>query len=199
MRLSDGTKRVFTVFKSLSYDQQKCFICGQYLKNPEKVYFIIPPSKYKAEHKKLSNNLIVHCEEWDAFCLDVKDEDELLEKIKKHKTPKSRPYTEEDLNRLKCFKKACWDYDFKQEYEKPYGLKMKRSRSSLNITYNVYSDSMQIDYKGKKNLFDSFYLRQITTNVYNKMHEYLGDGKRDDYSASKEIKNVFDKVNNMMR
>lgn len=199
MKLSDGTKRVFSIYKSLSYNEQKCFICGEYLKQLEKVYFIIPPSKYKSQYKKLSNNLIVHCEEWDAFCLGVNDDIELLDKIKKHKIPKSIAFTEEEFNRLKCFKKACWDFDLKQEFEKPYGIKMKRSGSSLNITYNVYSDSIKIDYRGKKNLFDSFYLRQISTNVYNKMHEYIGDGKKDDYSASNEIKNVFDKVNKMIR
>lgn len=198
MKLSDGTKRVFKVFKSLSYDKQRCMVCGQYFNHGENFYLVIPPSIFKSKYKKLSLNLAVHCDDWNSFCKDL-NEDELIDKIIKYRTPKVRSFTEEELYKLECFKKACWVYDFKQEYTKPFGVKMKRSGSSLNITYNAFSDNMKIDYKGRKGLFDGFYLHQITANVYNKMHEYLGDGLRNNYSASEEIKNVFDKVNNMIK
>ena len=47
-------------------------------------------------------------------------------------------------------------------------------------------------------MFDSFYKRQIIANVYNKMHEYMGDGKKDNYSIQAEFKKLNDEVNSIM-
>jgi hypothetical protein len=47
-------------------------------------------------------------------------------------------------------------------------------------------------------LFDSFYTREIVAKVFNKMHEILGDGRHDDYSAAASIQKVTDEATKIM-
>ena len=75
---------------------------------------------------------------------------------------------------------------------------MKKSDSSLYLVYNVYQASIDSDYRGNKGLFDSFYTREIIAKVYNRMHEYLGYGLKDNYSMQEDFKKLNDEVNKFM-
>ena len=76
---------------------------------------------------------------------------------------------------------------------------MKQCGSSVYLEYNVYQDVIDLDFRGKRGMFDNFYKRQIIANVYNKMHEYMGDGKVDDYSMSKDFEKLNNHVNEIMK
>ena len=77
-------------------------------------------------------------------------------------------------------------------------IKCKKCGTSIYVEYNVYADHIDLDYRGKRGMFDGFYTRQIIANIYNKMHEILGDGKYDDYSAAKTIDNIYREVEKMI-
>ena len=76
---------------------------------------------------------------------------------------------------------------------------MKQRGTSVYLEYNVYMDTIDLDFRGKRGLFDSFYKKQIIANVYNKMHEYLADGKVDNYSMSAEFEKLNNEVNDIMK
>lgn len=175
-------------------DTKRCPICGQYFKKGEKGCVIVPPMEVRTQHKKLQQNMIVHLSEWEAFCEGITTEEELVQKFIKHRTPKKQEFTENEKERISAFRSACVAYRFYEEFEKPYGLKCKLRGSSICVEYNVYSDTIDIDYRGRKGMFDGFYTRQIVTNIYNKMHEILGDGKKDDYNVDKTINSVFEEA-----
>ena len=75
---------------------------------------------------------------------------------------------------------------------------MKKSGSSLYLVYNVYQDSIDLDYRGNKGLFDSFYTREVIAKVYNRMHEYLGDGLKDNYSMQEDLNKLNREVKDIM-
>lgn len=195
MRLKDGTIRSMT---AKYMDDKKCFLCGQYFKADDKYCIIVIPFKYRSKHKKLKNNLVCHTDEWLEFAKGVNTYDEMAEKIINYKVPHKKAFTEQELFKINCFRKACADYGFREEFEKPFGLKMKKSGSSLYLVYNVYQDSIDLDYRGNKGLFDSFYTREIIAKVYNRMHEYLGDGLKDNYSMQEDLNKLNREVKDIM-
>lgn len=187
-RDSDNKVREFKMFGD---DPKKCAICGQYFKKGEKGCAIVPPMEIRTRFPKLKQNLVVHYDEWIKFCDGITNDIELAEKFSRYRRPKKADFTEDEKRRIDAFRSASRSAGFWKETEKPYGLKCQKNGSSLYVEYNVYADSISIDFRGKRGLFDSFYERQITTNIYNKMHEILGDGQHDDYSASKTIEKIY--------
>ena len=193
-RTVDGTVRKFIN----SSQAIRCPICGQYFKKNEISVTIIPPFKVRG-NKKLNENKMVHLDEWIEFVGDITDDEELADKFIKHRTPRVHPFTDEEQRRIDAFNQACIHYGFHAEYAKPYGVKRQVHGSSVAIEYNVFTDSMDISHRGKRGLFDNIYERQITTNIYNKMHEILADGKHDDFSANKAIAEIANEVQNAMQ
>lgn len=194
-KTQDGTVRQFNACSN----DKKCPICGQFFKKGEKGCAIVPPMEIRKGYKKLAQNLVVHLDEWTAFCKGVTTDIDLAEKFAKHRVPRKKEFTSEEQKKIDAFRSACHRNGFHEDYDKPFGIKCKQGGSSIYLTYNVYADTIDLDYKGKCGLFDGFYTRQIIANVYNKMHEILGDNKHDDYSASKTINSVFEETTKIMK
>lgn len=193
---ADGSNRSLNAAYS---NNRYCFLCGQYFKKNEKFYIIVVPYNLRSLSKKFSKNISVHADEWEEFIKDVKSDEELAEKLIAHKTPHRKKFTEEEQHRIKCFQEACYHYNFKQVYDKPWGLKCKQVHSSCYLEYNVHLDKIDLDSRGREGLFDGFYKRQIIANIYNKMHELLGDNKFDSYNYKDSINEVNKQVNEMMK
>lgn len=192
---SNGTVREFVPIGH----SKRCPICGQFFKKGEKACVIVPPMEIRIKNKKLSQNLIVHYNEWVEFCNGVSTNEELANKFCKHRIPKQQSFTTEQNNNINAFIKASSEAGFRKEIKKPYGVKMLRVGSSLYLEYNIFTDKIEINHRGKRGLFDSFYEQQIVANVYNKMHEIIGDGKKDNYSCAKEIQKLNQEVNETMK
>lgn len=183
---SDGTIRKFKI----NTGDKRCPICGQYIRKKEEVCIIVPPTEARKKYKKLKDNLMVHYDEWIEFCKENITEEMFAEKLSKHKTPRKKSFTELEQKYIDAFKTACSTFGFYECFEKPYGIKCKQHSSSLYLEYNVYSDEINIDFRGKKGLFDGFYMREIVTKIYNKMHEILDDGQLKEYSAKDTIQKI---------
>ncbi len=195
-KTKDGEVREFT---PLGDNPKRCPICGQYFKKGEKACVVVQPMEVRKMHKKFNQNMLVHYPEWVEFCKDVTTDVELANKLIQHKTPRVAKFSDDEVRRLNAFVSACRTYGFFVEYDKPYGKKCQQRGSSVYLEYNVFTDSIDINHRGKRGLFDSFYERQIVANIYNKMHEILKDGKHDDYSAAKTISGIADEVNKSMK
>jgi hypothetical protein len=197
-KTDDGMVKHFT----LSSEQTKrCPICGQYFKKSEneKICLIVPPMKIRLDNKKLLTNFLVHYDEWEKFCDGITTDEELSEKFRKHRVPKQLPFTNEEHKRIDAFIQACKEVSFVKEFNKPYGIKMQQQGSSLYVEYNVFADSININHRGKRGMFDGFYERQIIANIYNKMHQILNDGNNDMYNYKEAIETINKQVNEIAK
>ena len=178
---------------------RKCPICGQYFKKGEKGCVIVPPMEIRKNYKGLSQNLKVHYSEWVDLCRDVSDDEALAIKFSHRKKIKQKPFTTEESTAIDAFVKACWELGFRKEIKKPYGMKMQKVGTSLCLEYNVFADTITLDRKGKRGLFDGFFERQIVADASNKMHAILGDGKHNDYNYKEEIRQVQEEVQKWLK
>ena len=190
MRDKDGNIRSLTILPSYN---KVCNLCGQYFKKGDKYSTVVIPTKYR-DNGKLKLNWIVHTDEWLEFIKDIKTEEEQFLKMSQHKKPHKKPFTEDEKLELDAFRKSCYNFGFRKVFEKSYGLKCQKVGSSVYIEYNIYTQNMEVDFKGKHGLFDGFYMGEIKSKIYNGMNEILGISERDNYSANTEIKKVFDEV-----
>jgi hypothetical protein len=192
---SDGTVRQFI---PRTDSPKRCPVCGQYFNKGEKGCVIVPPMEIRKSNKKLSQNLIVHYDEWVKFCEGVTSDEELSAKFASHRVPRQKPFTPVQKEKINAFSRACFDYGFRKEFEKPYGVKRQRIGYSLFLEYNVFADTIDIDHRGRRGMFDSLYERQIIANIRNKMNEILGNGEHDDYSCAKEMEKITNEVKKTM-
>ena len=99
---------------------------------------------------------------------------------------------------MSAFVSACHTMGFWGARELPYGRRCNRQGTGY-LEYNAYTDTIDFVSRVRKpGLFDSFYTREIVAKVFNKMHEILGDGRHDDYSAAASIQKVTDEATKIM-
>ncbi len=176
----------------------RCPLCGQYFRKSEKCIAIVPPMTVRNMGTKLQKNMMVHKAEWEALVGSTTDDVEMAEKVLKHKTPRKMPFTREEEAAMSAFVSACHTAGFWGARELPYGRRCNRQGTGY-LEYNVYTDSIDfVSRVRKRGMFDTFYEREIVAKVFNKMHEILGDGRHDDYSAAQSIQNVQDEANRLM-
>ena len=186
-------------FKARFSHNKPCGLCKTHFRTDDMFYIIIIPNALRGSHARLKDNMFVHVDEWDEICKGVSTDDELAEKIIKSKFKKKNILTTDEQSRIEAFKKACMAYNFKMEVSKPYGVRMRQRGSSVYVDYNVYMDMIEVDYRGRRGLFDGFYQKQIVTNIYNEMHKILADGKHSDYNYKDSINQVLNEVNETMK
>ena len=154
--------------------------------------------KFRQLDKKLQLNFAVHKDCYREFIKGVKSDEDLAYKFANHKKPNKKQFTEEEKNRIKIFEEVCNEYDFYEVINKPYGLRMKKKGTSMTLDYYVYIDTVDFNKRYRPGLFDGFYERELVALVYTKMHNRLGDGKKDEFSAEKVINEVFEKTENIV-
>ena len=177
---------------------KRCPLCGQYFKKGEKAIVIVPPTAVRTLSPKLKQNMMVHRVEWEALANGITTDDEMTNVFLKHKTPRKEPFTREEEAAMSAFVSACHTLGFWGARELPYGRRCNRQGTGY-LEYNVYTDTIDFVSRVRKpGLFDSFYEREIVAKVFNKMHDIMGDGRHDDYSAAASIQKVTDETAKMM-
>lgn len=174
---------------------ERCAICGQYFRKGEKVSIIMCPEEFV--HLRV-NRKMVHLDEWNAYGIDVHSDLDLAEKLLSHRQPRVKSLTADETARINAFVQAAMQLGYTREYRTSCGRKCKKPGTSITIEYNVYLDTIRISSRGKEGLFDGFYKRELIAQVFNKMHEILGDNQRDNYTAQASMTQVFDDVKKMM-
>lgn len=178
---------------------QRCPICGQYFRKGEKAIVIVPPMAVRGIHKKFSQNMMVHRSEWESFSHGITDDEAMATALLKHKTPRKLAFTAEEVSAMDAFVSACHFYRFYGERDLPYGKRCNRQGTGY-LEYNVYTDTIDFVSRVRKpGLFDFCFEREIVAKVFNKMHELLGDEKRDNYTAAEVLQNIANDVNKIMK
>ena len=191
----EGQPREFTPREN---NPKRCPLCGQYFKKGEKAIVIVPPMAVRSLNKRLSQNMMVHRAEWEELSAGITDDNAMADAFLKHKTPRKAPFTREEEAAMSAFVSACHTMGFWGARELPYGRRCNRQGTGY-LEYNAYTDTIDFVSRVRKpGLFDSFYTREIVAKVFNKMHEILGDGRHDDYSAAASIQKVTDEATKIM-
>lgn len=180
-------------------ESKVCGFCGQYFRPNDSFSIVIIPFEYRGRHKKLAHNLIVHTDELKSMIADCSCDEDFANKLVNLKVPRRKPMTEEELFKIKCFRTACIEIGFLEDFEKPYGLKMKKRGTSFYLEYHVYTDYICFDFRGKRGLFDKLYEMEFIAKVRNRMNELMGIDARDNFSAEQEIKGIYDSVEKSMK
>ena len=192
LRNSDGPRELRW---SAGITPKRCPICGQYFVAKDAYYIIVCNAISEARERQL-NNEMVHTECWHKFCEGIESNEVLAEKLKKHRKPKPAPFTEEQNRAIEAFKNASNSFNFRElSWTREKCLRATRRGTSSSVVYNPYSGSVTYEDRRKDSLFKGVFDRQISVNVYNKMHEILEDGKHDDYSVAKVVSRVVEETN----
>lgn len=185
-------------FTPRSDSPKRCPMCGQYFKKGEKAIVIVPPMEVRGMSPKLKQNMMVHRAEWERLADGITTDEEMTTAFIKHKTPRKQPFTKEEAAACSAFVSACHTLGFWGARELPYGWRCNRQGTGY-LEYNVYADTIDFVSRVRKpGLFDSFYEREIVAKVFNKMHDILGDGRHDDYSANSAIQQVTSEANKLV-
>lgn len=194
LRNDDGPRQ-FTCGKR--HTEERCKICGQHFKEGDKQYLIVCLSSKEAREANLSN-MMTHVGCWDEFCTGLTTDTELVSKLLRHKQPKASALTEEQNKHIEAFKQAASEYGYRVESKTRQGaIRMTKRGTTMSVVYNPYSGSVTYEDRRKDNLFKGMFDRQVSVNIYNRMHAILGDGKHDDYSALGIINKAVEDVNKM--
>ena len=189
---SESGPRTFT-YKSGTIN--RCPVCGQHFISGEEYFLIVCNAIPEARARKLSN-FMAHVACWNTFCSGITSDEDLAEKLRKHRKPKLKPLTEEQETRVEAFKQAAYTFGYRiLTWTREGCLKARKDGYSSTLTYNPYDKSLSYGDNRADFLLKSLVDRELVARVYNKMHELLGDGKRDDYTALGTINQVIEETN----
>jgi hypothetical protein len=184
-----------------SYLNEKCFWCGEYFKEGDKISIIVIAFEYKKIYKNLSNNIVIHKQEFDALVESLGgDHKKIVEALGNHKQRRvPNELTEAQKAGVSAFKYACKEKGFYIETNKNNEVHMRKHGTSLTMEYNSRTGSVRLSSKvRKKGMFDGLYSRQIEANIYNRMQEIIGTELRDNYSVTGTINKVIEETNKIM-
>ena len=183
------------VIKITSCEAKRCPICGQYLLKNDDCYVVVCNAITEARNLGLQN-VMPHTACWGAFCQNISSDETLAQKLKKHRMPKAKPLSEEQTRCVKAFVYAasrCGFHDSSNTRDN--GIRASKRGTSASVVYNPYTKTITYHDKRKEFLFKSLVDREVVAEVYNEMHKFLGDDKRDDFSALKSIAGIIREAN----
>lgn len=177
--------------------KETCLLCNQWILKDEDFYLVIIPNEFRSKYGL--NNFIAHKEEWDNFVEDLSDE-EIAEKLQAHKKPRKKPLTEEQLENIEFFKKACNDFGFNKcviSRNKRF-VKIGESKTSFTLIYDIIFDKIHYETRANEGLFGGLFSNELVAKVCNKYYEYKGLDRREDYTAMDVIEKAMNDVNKLM-
>ena len=190
-------ERVMTA--SISWADKVCYLCGAHFRTGDQIVLVVPPFEYKREFKRLQHNVVVHLDEWLEFKrLNGNSMDPVLRALGDARKPKKAALSEEQQLYINQFISAAYDCGYRDSSKTRNGAKAKIFNSSDVLEYNVYTDSVTHRCRRKRQMFDSLGYHQAEVNVWNKMHELRGDGKRDNYKALDVICEAMERANSII-
>ena len=177
----------------------RCAICGQYFIPDDMYYIVVCNAIPEATALGLSNvSAHVHC--WDGFCNGIEDNTTLAKKLKKHRKPRVAPFTDTQNKSIDAFERAARFFGFTQiKTTRDHCVKATSLGTTVSVVYNPYSGCVTYEDRRKDFLLKGIMTRDISTKVYNKMHELLGDEERLNFNASEVLSNAVAEANRMIR
>lgn len=177
--------------------KETCLLCNNWVLKGEEFYMLIIPNEIRKEYK--ISNFIAHKEEWDEFSKGLSDI-EIAEKIIKHKKPRKKPLTNEQLKNIEYFKEACNHFGFNNceiSRNKRF-VKMKKRKTSFTLIYDIIFDRVSYDTKTGEDLFGRLFSNEFVANVCNKFYELRGLDIREDFSVAKILNKTAKDVDELI-
>lgn len=182
--------------KGTHHWKDTCHLCNQWILKDEEFYMIGIPREL---NKDSINNFIVHKEEWLEFTKGLSQE-EVYQKLLKHKKPRKKPLTEEQLKKVEYFKKACEYYGYNKcviSKDKRF-VKMGKRKTSFTLIYDIIFEKISYDTRANEGLFGGLFSGDFVAKVSNKFYEIAGEDKHCDYSSADIIKKAINDVDELM-
>lgn len=178
---------------------KKCQYCGKHFLEGDKFHLIVPTIEYKKAFKRLASNYIIHSHELEELIRRHNgNENTILIALGNHATPRVKTeITREQMGQAQAFEAACREYGLYEKIATADEVKMKKHGSSVAVAYNIRTRQMRFSSRHKKDMFSGLFEREFEAKIFNKMHELLGDGLRDDYTAAGVLKQAVDETNKM--
>jgi len=180
---------------------KKCFWCGEYFKKDEAIALIIPDPQSKKTYKRISCNIVMHADEFNQLATECNgNKDEIIARLGKSKQPRKKfELSEEQRLNIEAFRYACDCFRIRVETGDKGVVKRRQSGSSLTVEYNALTNRIHTTTRGKRSIIDNLMISELSAKIYNKMHEKLGDGKYDDFTAAGVMEKAVDTVNGIMK
>lgn len=187
---------------SKAWADKKCFYCGEYFKAGEGIILLVPSYEVRKKYDKLSLNAVMHLAEYNRLKANMTNE-EFIEHLGNHKQGRKKmELTEAQLKNMRVFKEACYGYGFRVEVnalQREHLIKQRKSGTSITLQYNPLTDQLSVRTKIRnKSLFDRLFEAELVAKIYNKMHELLGDGKVDNFTASGLISGAIEEAHKII-
>lgn len=176
--------------------KETCSLCNRWILKNEDFYMLIPPKEIADKYP--IGNILVHKDEWDKFVEGLSDE-EIANKLMKHKKPRKKPLTEEQLKRVEFFKEACEKFGFSEctmSKDKRF-VKMKKRRTSYTFIYDIIFERIDFDSR-RDTLFGSLYIVEVQAKIRNEYYRLSGVNKHDDFTVAGIVDKAIEQVDEMM-
>lgn len=183
---------------SVSWTEKNCFMCGKHFQIDDKIVLVVPSGEYKRKYKRLELNAVIHQDEWEELKKEFGSIDKVLEYMGKSTKPRREKLTGQKKEMAEQFIEAAYCYGYRDSKYTKDGAQAKMSGASDLLKYNAYSDRISYSNRRQRGMFDGLFTNQLVANVWNKMHELRGDGKRNNYSADGIINKAIDKTKEIM-
>lgn len=181
--------------------QEPCKLCNQWILTDEEFYMICIPKEIKNTRNKLKNNFIVHKDEWDDFTKYLSTDEEIADKLEKHKKSKRHLYTEEQLKNMQYFKEVCIQFGYTLEStsrDKRY-IKMRKRKTSYTLKYDIIFNKINHETNCNEGAFGWMFTAELVAKVCNEFYKKQGVNRHEDFTVAKAINEAIEKTNEIMR
>lgn len=188
---------IYKIMKGSHHWKETCFLCNQWILKDEEFYLIIIPNEIRKNFNL--DNFIVHKEEWDEFIVGLTDE-EIAEKLLSHKKPRRAKLTEEQLENIECFKRACEKFGYDKcviSKDKRFA-KIGKRKTSFKLIYDIVFDKISSETRAREGLFDGLFNGEFVAKVCNAYYEEKGIDKHEDFTAMGVIQKAIEDTNKLM-
>lgn len=160
---------------------EPCKLCNQWILNDEDYYIVYIPSEIYTKYG--IRFFMAHKDEWDNFSEGLSD-DEIAQKLLKHKKAKRKPHTKQQLKNTEAFKEACSCFGFDKfttSRDKRF-VKTRKEKKSFTLIYDIVFDKVSYETRTREQMLEKLCRNEFVATVYNKMHEIREDNKRNEFS-----------------
>lgn len=175
-------KRLFKTIEQYahgSWFDKKCYLCGEYFKERDKLYIVVIASEFKEKYKKFRENIVVHKDEFDKIAVENSNNHELImNHLIKVTTPhKNNSLTELQKASLDAFRKTAVQFGFLIETIKDDYIRRRVEGQSLTALYNIRTMQVSVVTRAKKGLEEQIVLSELRARIMHNMQAILGAEK----------------------
>ncbi|PLS19512.1 hypothetical protein CVD28_03595 [Bacillus sp. M6-12] len=171
-----------------------CRLCGQYIQKGEAYSLVVIPMPYRKEQ----GNFVVHTNEWETFKGQCDNMEDLMEKLKSTKKPRTKNATSVDEATTEAFKKVLADKGYRIKKETKTRIYFKTSKQMATFYFD--KRFKQIEFEGRANgLFDGLFLKEFYSRMYEALNKELGKEVEEGFRVSKAIQEAVETVDNLMK